>query len=294
MATASASDASDLVKTSLSGFVTCHIPEASLEFIDDIVLSYMLGVLEDLDSDDGFEVEGFVEMMQAYIPGFEDVSSDTICEWVFKLANELSESKEKENEPPCDVLSEMISCNLPSHAGITKRTTPLAVTGGQRSPRSSPCPDKQEAGESGDDEEAQVRQLLEMFPASCSLEARRCLTTAKGQMEDAVQLMLVEMEKDDHAPTVTKDEWRMKKAHHDDKAVRNSILQKYGFVDVKDDTVTHRPVAPKQEKKKMVRYLNNQVCSTKGERFIETKKPMTEEMKKTYINLKPARSYHFH
>lgn len=42
--------------------------------IDDIVLSYMLGVFEDVGSDDGFEVEGFVEMMQAYIPGFEDVS----------------------------------------------------------------------------------------------------------------------------------------------------------------------------------------------------------------------------
>eukprot|EP00057_Strongylocentrotus_purpuratus_P001202 XP_001196471.1 PREDICTED: CUE domain-containing protein 2-B [Strongylocentrotus purpuratus] len=283
MAAAGSSDTTDRVKTSLSSFVTCHIPEASLEGIDDIVLSYMLGVFEDLGSDDGFEVEGFVEMMQAYIPGFEDVSSDTICEWVFELADELSKSKERENK--ADIVFPEVS--LPSHAGASSRTTLSEVSGGQG-------PDKQEFEESEEDDDAQVKQLLEMFPASCSLEARHCLVTAKGRLEDAVHLMLLEMERAENAPTETKDECTMKKASHVDKQVKDSILQKYGYVDVKDDSVTHKPVAPKQEKKKMVRYLNNQVCSTKGERFIQIKKPMTEEMKKTFINLKPARSYHFH
>ena len=49
-----------------------------------------------------------------------------------------------------------------------------------------------------------------------------------------------------------------------------------------------------QEKKKMVRYINSQMVTTKGEKFIETKKPESEEMKKTYTHLKPARRYHFH
>lgn len=32
----------------------------------------------------------------------------------------------------------------------------------------------------------------------------------------------------------------------------------------------------------------------KGERFSDVKKDETEEMKKTYINLKPAKQYRFH
>ena len=49
-----------------------------------------------------------------------------------------------------------------------------------------------------------------------------------------------------------------------------------------------------QEPKKMVRYLDSQVVNTKGHKFTEVKKEDTEDMKKTYINLKPARKYRFH
>lgn len=44
----------------------------------------------------------------------------------------------------------------------------------------------------------------------------------------------------------------------------------------------------------MLRYLDGRVVSTKGERFTEIKKEDSEEMKKTYVNLKPARKYRFH
>lgn len=49
-----------------------------------------------------------------------------------------------------------------------------------------------------------------------------------------------------------------------------------------------------QEPKKMIRYLDNQVVNTKGQKFTEIKRDDNEEMKKTYINLKPARKYRFH
>ena len=49
-----------------------------------------------------------------------------------------------------------------------------------------------------------------------------------------------------------------------------------------------------QEPKKLVRYLDSQVVNTKGQKFTEIKKDDTEEMKKTFINLKPARKYRFH
>lgn len=46
--------------------------------IDDIVLSYMVGVLEELGSEDiagdAFDLDGFIEMMDAYLPGFSNVN----------------------------------------------------------------------------------------------------------------------------------------------------------------------------------------------------------------------------
>jgi len=48
--------------------------------IDDIVLSYMVSILEELggnygersvDADDPFDVDQFTEMMEAYLPGFQ-------------------------------------------------------------------------------------------------------------------------------------------------------------------------------------------------------------------------------
>lgn len=93
------------------------------------------------------------------------------------------------------------------------------------------------------------------------------------------------------------------------------------MVDSAEDQKTHRPMAPKevrglqlpgiwsgcslacfcyslpitlQAPKKLIRYIDNQVVSTKGERYKDVRNPEAEEMKATYINLKPARKYRFH
>ena len=46
--------------------------------IDEIVLSYMVSILEELGSDasadDAFDVESFTEMMDAYLPGFAEIN----------------------------------------------------------------------------------------------------------------------------------------------------------------------------------------------------------------------------
>jgi len=49
-----------------------------------------------------------------------------------------------------------------------------------------------------------------------------------------------------------------------------------------------------QAPKKLIRYIDNQVVSTKGERYTEVKKAESDEVKKTYVNLKPSRKYKFH
>jgi len=42
--------------------------------VDDIVLGYIVNVLEQLGEDQEFDVDDFVEIMAAYIPGFDTVS----------------------------------------------------------------------------------------------------------------------------------------------------------------------------------------------------------------------------
>ena len=51
-----------------------------------------------------------------------------------------------------------------------------------------------------------------------------------------------------------------------------------------------------QEPKKLVRFRDGHVVSTKGERFsvLARKDAESEDMKKTYMNLKPLRKYRFH
>ena len=57
-----------------------------------------------------------------------------------------------------------------------------------------------------------------------------------------------------------------------------------------------RPCAHAQDPRKLTRYRDNHVVNTKGERFtVPTKRDQEgEDMKKTYINLKPLKKYRFH
>lgn len=47
-----------LVKESLFEFVTQNIPSADLNLIDEIVLSYVISILEEASQDPCFDVEG--------------------------------------------------------------------------------------------------------------------------------------------------------------------------------------------------------------------------------------------
>ncbi|XP_077352471.1 CUE domain-containing protein 2 isoform X2 [Festucalex cinctus] len=140
--------------------------------------------------------------------------------------------------------------------------------------------------------ETQEQHLLEMFP-KCSLsEARSALSIAKGDMEEAVRLIIegdVQL-----SPTPLNVNQGKNISSVADQKLKESILEKYMLVDNEEDKKTHRPVAPKEAPKKLVRYHGNQVVSTKGERYQVVKKNETDDMKKTYVNLKPARKYRFH
>nr|CAD7261559.1 unnamed protein product [Timema shepardi] len=231
----------DLIKESLFKFVRKHIPSAQLRdmapfehqaratiqdllsSIDEIVLSYVVSILEDLGSEssveEAFDVEGFCEMMAAYFPEFSTIHH----------------ASDSYSEP-------------------------------------------------------QVRLLQEMFPGVCSIEVHHCLSIAEGDVARAAQLVLHRQE----AGQSLKTNVTRQKAVVNDQELKSRIIARYSYVDKDDDIREHRPVGPKSEPKKLVRYRDNKIVSLKGERFTEVKKEEDEDMKKTYVSIKPARQYRFH
>ncbi|XP_020486556.1 CUE domain-containing protein 2 [Labrus bergylta] len=283
-------DLHKIIHNALHEFIQTFIPDADLSTLDDVLLSYITGVLEDLGSQQGveenFDVEVFGEMLEAYIPGFAEIESVKVCEMMFSLASKLATARitADEQNGVSKAKTEEISLKL-----TTMSTEPPPG-------RETQCLKNQTEGATAklpvSEWEAQEQHLLEMFP-KCSLsEARSALSIAKGDMEEAVRLIIEgDVQLSPSPLNVNQGKSIPPQADH---KLKESILEKYMLVDREDDKKTHRPVAPKDAPKKLVRYHSNQVVTTKGERYQLVNTNETEDMKKTYVNLKPARKYRFH
>uniref|UniRef100_A0A8D0KWD2 CUE domain containing 2 n=1 Tax=Strix occidentalis caurina TaxID=311401 RepID=A0A8D0KWD2_STROC len=251
-----------IIRDTLTRFIQSHIPAADLSGMDDVFFSYITGVLEELgspeSSEETFDMDTFVEMMEAYIPGFAEIHSGDVCEMMFSLSERLGEAR---NKGELDNFSTR---------GYILRIFSLSE---------------------GDDLKDGVELLLEMFPACTMSQAEKALAMALGNLEEAVQLIVEE--KVEIGPAGVSELARPRRAPNHEE-LKQVILQKYMMVDSADDQKTHRPAPPKEAPKKLIRYIDNQVVSTKGERYKDIKKPESEEMKRTYISLKPARKYKFH
>ncbi|CAG2256369.1 unnamed protein product [Mytilus edulis] len=282
-----ATDRETLVKDYMSKFLKKHDLHDSIEAVDEIVLSYVVSILEDLGDDqnaeENIDVDQFTEMIDAYIPGFCNIDSVEVCEWMFSLSTELvKENGDSPNIPkdntsePSDPVIHIIGATALPQIDSTE------VNGNVES-----IP-----GDTEDDPEL-VTMLLEMFPTACSLEISHCLALSNGDPDSAAQLIIHRQEIGD---TIVSSNNSKKKKDMvlDDNKVKSHIINRFSYVDTDADKKTHTPTFQKQESKKLVRYLDNKVVSTKGEKFTEIKKENSEEMKKTYINLKPARKYRFH
>uniref|UniRef100_A0A3P9K7P5 CUE domain containing 2 n=1 Tax=Oryzias latipes TaxID=8090 RepID=A0A3P9K7P5_ORYLA len=284
-------DLHKIIHGALHEFIQTYIPDADISTLDDVLLSYITGVLEDLGSqqsvEENFDVEVFAEMLEAYIPGFAEIDSVKVCEMMFSLASKLATARttvsaEGENDPP----------NTRSEQTSQKLTTLHSEPPGQE----LLCLKTQTEGATAkvpvSEWESQEKHLLEMFP-KCSLsEARSALSIAKGDMEEAVRLIIEgDVQLSPTPPNINHGKSISSVA---DQKLKESILEKYMLVDREEDKKIHRPVAPKDAPKKLVRYHGNQVVTTKGERYQLVKKNETEDMKKTYVSLKPARKYRFH
>ncbi|XP_052516870.1 CUE domain-containing protein 2 isoform X2 [Budorcas taxicolor] len=260
-----------IVSAALLAFVQTHLPEADLSGLDDVIFSYVLGVLGDLGpsgpSEENFDMEAFTEMMEAYVPGFAHIPRGTIGDMIQKLSGQLSGARNKEPLQQPEKLKE----EMMSSAGDTQDEA------------------------AGPEEELLpgVDVLLEVFP-TCSVEqAQWVLAKARGDLEEAVQ-MLVEGKQGPSAWDGPNQDLPRRLRGPQKDELKSFILQKYMMVDSAEDQKIHRPMAPKEAPKKLIRYIDNQIVSTKGERFKDVRNPEAEEMKATYINLKPARKYRFH
>ncbi|XP_040292601.1 CUE domain-containing protein 2 [Bufo bufo] len=267
-----------IIRDALTGFIQSHIPDADLSAMDEVFFSYFTGVLEELGSQDSseedFDMETFMEMLKGYIPGFAEIGSEKVYEMMFELSGRLSEAHKKENDSPETSETSLLARDSD---GIEPRESRLHVA--------SEGAEAQEKGNA----KMNVDLLLEMFPACTVRQAEKVLSMAKGNLEDAVQIIV---EKEVTFEDTSEPQIFLKNPQKED--MKEFILQKYMLVDNDDDKKTHRPLMPKEAPKKLIRYIDNQVVSTKGERYKDMKKPESEDMKKTYINLKPARKYKFH
>lgn len=288
-----ATESENKVQAALGKFLKTHGLEDHVSDIDDIVLSYVISILEDLgdsrNAEENIDVEQFIEMMDAYIPGFAEINSVQICEWMFQLASVLSKKEHVKEE----------SNSAPTSPSIDSCLTMAACSGmGQLSvsDRNSVGESERSTSESSDDADEQLHLLREMFPGTVRRELEHCLAVSGGNVEKAAQIVLYRQETETAITTDLSQETRTKKYYDedDDRKAKDRVMAKYAYIDESDDKRTYKPVAPKEEPKKLIRYLDNQVVNTKGQRFTEIKKDDTEEMKKTFINLKPARKYRFH
>ncbi|GAB1605141.1 CUE domain-containing protein 2-B-like [Argonauta hians] len=281
----------DLVESSLLDLLKSHSMEVTDLTVDEIVLNYINCIIEEFDDSqemDEVDVEHFVEMMEAYIPGFAHIQSAEVTEWMFQLSRTISADSNSNTQTSSE-------CHSPCHLSVCPVRSPSPPRKPSDKPTSSKVTDTTDSlknhSSPPDKEEGifdeKVHRLLEMFPAACQLEAFHCLSLANGDMDEATQLIL-----DRHESGETIVSNNDKKYLHfqsevqDDKKVRDQMLQKYAYIDEEEDKKIYRPAAPKSVPKKLVRYLDNKVVSTKGERFTLFNK---DDEDKSYLNLKSSK-----
>lgn len=101
---------------------------------------------------------------------------------------------------------------------------------------------------------------------------KHCLAIAAGDIERATQILIDRQENGQCLNQTNSLTFQVAKKTIDDTELKNRIIERYSYIDKDAFTKEHRPVAPKVEPKKMVRYRDNKIVSLKGERFTEVKK----------------------
>ncbi|XP_018766408.1 CUE domain-containing protein 2 isoform X3 [Serinus canaria] len=183
-------------------------------------------------------MDTFVEMMEAYIPGFAEIHSGDVCEMMFSLSERLGEARNKEKlgqkavESRSEASSEDLTKGQEAGAGACNGERLCTLTDGA-------------GAQEGADLKDGVELLLEMFPACTVSQAEKALAMTLGNLEEAVQLIVEEKVEIGPAGASVKELARPRRAPNHEE-LKQVILQKYMMVDSADDQKTHRPAPPKE------------------------------------------------
>lgn len=114
------------------------------------------------------------------------------------------------------------------------------------------------------------------------------MTIASGDLERATQILLHRQENGQSLSGNNSLTIRLNKPKIDDTELKNRIIERYSYVDKDSLVKEHRPLAPKVEPKKLVRYRDNKIVSLKGERYTEVKKGEDVDD----VSLKKSKKHH--
>lgn len=274
-----------LIQSSLFDFVTRHIPRADLSVVDEIVLSYLTAILEEVSQDPVFDVDGFSEMMSAYFPNFNDIEPNKICCWIIELASQLERCTNHEDLKTSNLSLSNLSLNdiLPQNQRCKQRRVARESLSEQSDAGSHSDADSSGGIDAVVLYSEECETLQEMFPDTCVNEVRHCITVACGDLDRATQILLHRQETGQSLRSVPIALTTNRHCHAsiDDSELKNRIIERYSYVDKCSDLREHHPVAPKYEPKKLVRYRDNKIVSLKGERYTEVSHVVGDEPKKS-------------
>ena len=75
--------------------------------IDDIVLSYVQGILDDVleetDPEQSFDSDSFMEMIVAYLPQLEGIEEAKVTDWMMNLVKSIQDTKKEKASASFDI-----------------------------------------------------------------------------------------------------------------------------------------------------------------------------------------------
>ncbi|KAG8039814.1 hypothetical protein G9C98_000543 [Cotesia typhae] len=230
-------------------------------------------MVEESALEEDLDVEGLCEMVSACLPEFSTIEKEAVTKWLLDIESKLrEENKEEEadNIQPHELFSQLSLTALLPPESQSIRVHHLSETSDAGSDSSG-----EYFTEQHETSWHQVTLLQEMFPAASRAEIRHCLAIAGGDPAKAAQIALHRQEAGQSISsnlTYLTQPSRRSKAAVNDEELKSRIIARYSYVDRDDDSREHRPVTPKREPKKLVRYLDNKIVSVKGERYTEIRR----------------------
>lgn len=140
---------------------------------------------------------------------------------------------------------------------------------------------------------------------------KHCIAIAKGDIDSATQILLHRQETGQSLTDKSLSISGRKSIVVDDAELKNRIIERwiaiwiefsrqhldlnryflfirrYSYVDKNAAQREYKPMVPKFEPKKLVRYRDNKIVSLKGERYTEVKRDEEAELKKPKKQLQP-------